>query len=243
MEQSWNALLEALSFLGFQNSILSWFFSSHWLLVVVQLPSRVWLFSTPWTAAHQASLSLTTSWSLPKFTSISLMMPCSHLILWHPLLPLLDPHHCLLLISQPPNVGAPKFRPVLFFSKSQLRWPHPLPSCESPPTCWWVPNCSLQPSTQFHIQPANYLTSAHWWLVSPFNLSVLKAKFLSSSTRSQTCFSSSLLSEWQSHSSPNIGLILGPFSSHSPPLLCQPNLSVLPSERFWNLPTSLHPYC
>ena len=35
--------------------------------VVVQLPNHVWLFAAPWTAAHQAFLSLTISWSLPKF--------------------------------------------------------------------------------------------------------------------------------------------------------------------------------
>ena len=49
--------------------------------VVVQLPSRVQLFVTPWTAACQASLSLTMSWSLPKFMSIELVMPSNHLIL------------------------------------------------------------------------------------------------------------------------------------------------------------------
>ena len=38
------------------------------------------------TAAHQASLSLTISWSLPKFMSIASVMPTSHLILWCPLL-------------------------------------------------------------------------------------------------------------------------------------------------------------
>ena len=42
--------------------------------------------ATPWTAAHQASLTLTISWSLPKFMPIALVMPSSHLILWHPLL-------------------------------------------------------------------------------------------------------------------------------------------------------------
>ena len=42
--------------------------------------------ATPWTTAHQASLSLTISQSLPKFMSIALVMPSSHLILWHPLL-------------------------------------------------------------------------------------------------------------------------------------------------------------
>ena len=42
--------------------------------------------ATPWTATHQASLSLTISQSLPKFMSVALVMPSSHLILWHPLL-------------------------------------------------------------------------------------------------------------------------------------------------------------
>ena len=41
---------------------------------------------TPWTAAHQASLSLTVSWNLPKFMSVTSVMPSSHLILWRPLL-------------------------------------------------------------------------------------------------------------------------------------------------------------
>ena len=52
----------------------------------VQLLSRVRLFATPWTAAHQASLSLTKSWSLPKLMSIELMIQSNHLILCHPLL-------------------------------------------------------------------------------------------------------------------------------------------------------------
>ena len=53
---------------------------------VVQSPSRVWLFETPWTAGRQASLSLATSWSLPKFMTIESMMPSNHPILCHPLL-------------------------------------------------------------------------------------------------------------------------------------------------------------
>ena len=40
----------------------------------------------PWTAAHQASLSITSSWSLLKLMSIELVMPSNHLILCHPLL-------------------------------------------------------------------------------------------------------------------------------------------------------------
>ena len=51
----------------------------------VQSLSRVWLFATPWTAAHQASLSITTSRSSPKLMSIELVMPSNHLILCHPL--------------------------------------------------------------------------------------------------------------------------------------------------------------
>ena len=52
----------------------------------LQLLSRVWLFVTPWTAAHQASLSLTNSQSLLKLMSIELVMPSkNHLILCCPL--------------------------------------------------------------------------------------------------------------------------------------------------------------
>ena len=52
----------------------------------VQLLSHVWLFATQRTAARQASLSITNSWSLPKLMSIESVMPTNHLILWHPLL-------------------------------------------------------------------------------------------------------------------------------------------------------------
>ena len=48
--------------------------------------SCVWLFATPWTAAHQASLSITNSQSLLKLTSIESVMPSNHLILCRPLL-------------------------------------------------------------------------------------------------------------------------------------------------------------
>ena len=52
----------------------------------VQSLSRVQLFATPWTAARQATLSITNSQSLPKLMSIELVMPFNHLILWCPLL-------------------------------------------------------------------------------------------------------------------------------------------------------------
>ena len=75
----------------------------------VQLLSHVQLFATPWTAAHQASLSFTISRSLFKFMSIEWVMPSNYLILYHPL-PLL------------PSV----FPSIRVFSKESVlhfRWP------------------------------------------------------------------------------------------------------------------------
>ena len=71
--------------------------------------SHVRLFATPWTAACQASLSITNSWNLLKLMSIELVMPSNHLILCH---------HLLL----PPSVF-PSIR--VFSNKSVLhiRWP------------------------------------------------------------------------------------------------------------------------
>ena len=76
---------------------------------LVQSLSRVRLFVTPWTAARQASLSLTNSWSLPKLMSFESVMPSNHLILCHPL---------LLLSSIFPNIR-------VFTNESALhiRWP------------------------------------------------------------------------------------------------------------------------
>ena len=56
------------------------------LVIVVQLLSCVRLFATPWTVAHQASLSITISWSLLKLMSIESVMRSNHLILCCPLL-------------------------------------------------------------------------------------------------------------------------------------------------------------
>ena len=50
-------------------------------VAVVQLLSRVWLFATLWTAARQASLSFTISWSLLNLMCIESLMPSNHLIL------------------------------------------------------------------------------------------------------------------------------------------------------------------
>ena len=71
--------------------------------------SCIRLFATPWIAAHQASLSITNSWSSLRLTSIESVMPSSHLILCHPL---------LLLPPIPPSIR-------VFSNESTLhmRWP------------------------------------------------------------------------------------------------------------------------
>ena len=93
-------------------------------IVVVQSPSHVQLFATPWTATHQASLSLTISQSLPKFMSIELVVPSIHLIGCCPL---------LLLLSIFPNIR-------VFSSESAvcIRWPK-----------YWNFSFSITPSNEY----------------------------------------------------------------------------------------------
>ena len=88
----------------------------------VQLFNRVWLLVTPWTAAHQASLSITNSWNLPKLMSIESVMPSNHLIPCHP----------LLLPSIPPSIR-------VFSNESALlmRWPK-----------YWSFSFSISPSNE-----------------------------------------------------------------------------------------------
>ena len=64
----------------------TWEAQTSFLLCCCQLLNGVWLFATPWTAAHQASLFFTISWTLWKLMSIESVMPSNHLILCHPLL-------------------------------------------------------------------------------------------------------------------------------------------------------------
>ena len=78
-------------------------------LSLVQLLNCVWLFSTPWTAARQTSLSITNSQSLPKLISIELVMPSNHLILCCPLL-------------LPPSIF-PSIRVFSNESALLIRWP------------------------------------------------------------------------------------------------------------------------
>ena len=75
----------------------------------VQSLSRVWLFATPWTAGHQASLSITKSQSLPRLMPIESVMPSNHLILCRPLL-------------LPPSIF-PSIRVFSNESVLHIRWP------------------------------------------------------------------------------------------------------------------------
>ena len=65
----------------------------------VQSLSPVWLLATTWTAACQASLSITNSKSLLKLMSIKLVKPSNHFILWHPLLLLPSVFHRIRVFS------------------------------------------------------------------------------------------------------------------------------------------------
>ena len=65
---------------------------------VVHSLSHVQLFATSWTAAHQASLCFTTSWSLLKLMSIESVVQSNHLVLCHPLL-LLSIFHSIKVFS------------------------------------------------------------------------------------------------------------------------------------------------
>ena len=90
----------------------------------VQSLRHVRLFATPWTAAHQTSLSITNSQSLLKLMSIELVMPSNHLILCHPL---------LLLPSIFPSIGVFSNELVLC-----IRWPK-----------YWSFNFSISPSNEY----------------------------------------------------------------------------------------------
>ena len=78
----------------------------------VQLLSCVWLFATPWTAARQASLSITNSRSLLKLMSIESVMPSNHFILCHPLLLLLSVFPSIRVFST--ELEMPPNHPILY---------------------------------------------------------------------------------------------------------------------------------
>ena len=82
------------------------------------------VFATPWSAAHQASLSITNSWSLLKLMSIESVMPSNHLILCHAL---------LLLPSIFPSIRVFSCESVL-----HIRWPK-----------YWSFSFSISPSNEY----------------------------------------------------------------------------------------------
>ena len=86
--------------------------------------SHVWLFATPWTAACQASLSITNSWSLFKLTSIESLMSSNRLILFQTL---------LLPPSIFPSIRVFSNEPVL-----RIRWPK-----------YWSFSFSISPSNEY----------------------------------------------------------------------------------------------
>ena len=86
--------------------------------------SHVWLFATPWTAARQASLSITNSWNLLKLMSIEPVMPSNHLILCYPL---------LLLPSIFPSIRVFSSESIL-----RIRWPK-----------YWNFSFSISPSNAY----------------------------------------------------------------------------------------------
>ena len=94
------------------------------MFVVVQSLSHVWLFATPWTAACQASLTLTISWSLLKLMSIELVMPSNHLILY-----------CSLLLL--PSIF-PRIRVFSNVLALRIRWPKN-----------WSFSVSISPSSEY----------------------------------------------------------------------------------------------
>ena len=93
-------------------------------LTSFQLLSHVQLFAIAWTAARQASLSITNFWSLLKLMSIKSVMPSNHLILCHPLLLL-------------PSI-LPSCRVFLKGSVLHIKWPK-----------YWSFSFSISPSNEY----------------------------------------------------------------------------------------------
>ena len=83
---------------------------------LVQLLSRVWLFATPWTPAHQAALSITNSRSSLKLTATESVMPSNHLTLCCPLLlpPSIFPSIRVFSKESALRIGWPKYWSVSF---------------------------------------------------------------------------------------------------------------------------------
>ena len=129
--------MTSLVLLSFLKNISLWYIFDlmHWMSCAkmfklnarfssVQSLSHVRLFATPWTAAHQASLSITNSRSLLSLISIESVMLSNHLILCPPLLP-------------PPSI-VPSIRVFCNESVLHIRWPN-----------YWSISFSIGPSNEY----------------------------------------------------------------------------------------------
>ena len=106
-----------------EQCLIYWGSAAHGWVSSVQLLSRVRLFATPWITAHQASLSITNSWSLLRLMSIESVMPSSHFILCHPLflLPPIPPSIRIFSNESTLHMRWPKYWSFSFSIISQLR--------------------------------------------------------------------------------------------------------------------------
>ena len=136
------------------------------LVSSVQSLSHVQLFVTPWTAACQASLSITNSWSWPKLMSIELVMPSNRLILCRPLL-------------LPPSI----FPSIMVFSNESvlhIRWPKYWSFSFNINECWspsneysglisfrmdWLDLLAVQGTLQHHSSRASILQCSAFFIV------------------------------------------------------------------------------
>ena len=141
---------------------------SHFPFQSVQLLSRVQLFATPWTAAHQASLSITNSQSLLKLMSIKSVMPSNHLILCHPLLLLPSVFPSIRVFS---NESALHIRWPKYWSFSSNISPSNEHSGWISFTMDWFDDLAVQGTLkslhQHHISKASVLQSSAFFIVQP----------------------------------------------------------------------------
>ena len=194
--------------------------AEHHQFSSVQSLSHVRLFVTPWTAAHQASQSITSSWSLLKLMSIESVMPSIHLILCRPL---------LLLPSFFPSIRVFSNEAVL-----HIRWPK-----------YWRFNFSISPSYEY----LGLISFRIDWLDFPVIRGTLKSLLQHHSSKASILHHSALFIVQLSHPYMTTGKIVALtvwtfFSkvmpllfetvsrfvivlqfhgcSHCPPLLCSP---------------------
>ena len=139
------------------------------LYTSVQSLSRVLLFATPWTAAHQFSQSITNSWSLLKLMSNELVMSSNHLFLCRPLLLL-------------PSIS-PRIRVFSNESALHIRWPE----------CWISASTSVLPMNTQDWSPLGW---TGWISLQSKGLSRV---FSNTTVQKHQFFSAQLSSESNSH--------------------------------------------